>query len=231
MLERKHPTIYRLKVTLHGSIPPIWRRIEVPSQMTLPQLHRTLQLVMGWENYHLHEFTIAGRAYAEPNPEDHDFGRDVLDERRARVGKLLATVESSFQYIYDFGDNWRHDILLESILPRTPRKRYPVCVAGARSAPPEDVGGIGGYQRYLEALFDLRHKDHRAMLAWRGRFDPEYFPLTSVNKRLREAFPVRSQKECSPPATFEDEFNSILRSVIRSGRLPKLKRRPEEKSH
>jgi hypothetical protein len=226
--------VYRLNVALQGSSPLIWRRIEVPSHMTLPQLHRTLQIAMGWENYHLHEFRIAGKAYGAPDPEDHHFGREVLDERRARVGKLLAA-GSSFEYIYDFGDNWRHDIMLESILPITPRKRYPVCVAGARSAPPEDVGGIHGYQRYLEALFDLRHKDHRAMLGWRGRFDPEYFPITSVNKRLREAFPVPSRQVHKPPAasvpqassapaTFEEEFDLILRSLVRTGRLPPQKR-------
>jgi hypothetical protein len=195
-----------------------------------------LQIVMGWENYHLHEFRIAGMAYGEPDPEDHHFGRDVLDERRRRVGKLLAAGSSLeyLEYIYDFGDNWRHDIVVESILPVTPRKRYPACMAGARSAPPEDVGGIGGYRRYLEALFDRHHKDHQAMLQWRGRFDPEYFPATSVNKSLREAFPVRSRQvrkpsviafpqKSSAPATFEDDFDLILRTVIRHGRLPPQK--------
>ena len=212
MPERTSPTIYQLNVSLQGSSPLIWRRIEVPSQMTLPQLHLALQIVMGWENYHLHEFSIAGKAFGEPDPEDGHFGRDVLDERRTRVGKLLAA-GSAFEYIYDFGDNWRHDILVESILPVTPRKRYPACLAGARSAPPEDVGGIGGYRSYLEALSDRHHKDHRAMLQWRGRFDPEYFPITSVNKSLREAFSVRSRQarkasviafppKSSAPATF-----------------------------
>jgi hypothetical protein len=155
MSEKTSPAIHQLKVSLQGIRPLIWRRIEVPSQTTLPQLHRMLQIVMGWENYHVHEFRIAGRAYGEPDPEDHHFGRDVLDERRTRVGKLL-TARSSFEYLYDFGDNWRHDILIESVLPATPRKRYPACVAGERSAPPEDVGGTGGYQRYLEALSPRR---------------------------------------------------------------------------
>jgi hypothetical protein len=167
--------------------------------MTLPQLHRTLQIVMGWEDYHLHEFRIAGKVYAQPDPEDNHLGREVLDERRARVSRLAANVGSSFEYVYDFGDDWYHDILLESISLAMPRKRYPICVAGARSAPPEDAGGIGGYQHYLEALFDHRHQDHKTMLAWRGRFDPEYFPIAGVNKLLREAFPVRSSLSISSP--------------------------------
>jgi hypothetical protein len=220
------PTIYLLHVSLREISPRIWRRFEVPSETTLPQLHIALQIVMGWENYHLHEFRIAGRNYAEPDPEDHHFGRNVLDERRVRVGKLLAA-GSSFEYHYDFGDNWRHDILIESVLPVTPRKLYPVCLAGARSAPPEDVGGIGGYQRYLEALFDHRHPDHEDMLRWRGRFDPESFAVTRVNKSLREAFPVRTRqaRTSSVPATFAEEFDMILSPLIRHRRLPRLPKR------
>jgi hypothetical protein len=192
MADKTRTPIYRLKVTLPGSDPVIWRRIEIPSQMTLPKLHLTLQIVMGWENCHLHEFRIAGRLYGTPDPEDHHFGRPVLDERRVTLEQLPAPAGSSFEYIYDFGDDWRHDILIESISPAVPRKRYPVCLAGAQCAPPEDVGGLPGFQLYLEALFDMQHPDHKAMLAWRGRFDPEYFPITSVNKFLREAFPVGS---------------------------------------
>jgi hypothetical protein len=190
--------------------------------MTLPRLHRALQIVMGWENCHQHEFRIAGKVYAEPDPEDHPFGRDVLDERRERLGKLLlASGAWSFEYIYDIGDDWRHDIVVESMMPVTPRKRYPVCTAGERSAPPEDVGGMGSYHSYLEALIDPKHKDHRTLLAWRGRFDPEYFPITRVNKGLREAFPMASRKaDHSKPATFEDDLDLIMRSLIRSGRLP-----------
>ena len=198
MPETTRSTIHQLKVSLPGSSPLIWRRIEVPSQITLPQLHLTLQIAMGWENYHLHEFRIADRVYGQPDPEDNHFGRAVLDERRVMLGNLPATVGSSFAYIYDFGDDWHHDILIESISLAVPRKRYPVCVAGARSGPPEDVGGIFGYQHYLEALFNPRHEEHQAMLNWRGRFDPDYFPVTSVNKSLREAFPVRARAVRKP---------------------------------
>jgi hypothetical protein len=181
------PAIYQLKISLLGSHPLIWRRIEVPSRTTLSQFHLVLQIVMGWENYHLHEFQAAGKSYGPPDPEDHHFGREVLDERRVTVGELLAA-GSSFEYQYDFGDNWRHEIQLELVLPAVPRKRYPVCVAGSHSAPPEDVGGIHGYELFLAALFDPKHENHRAMLQWRGRFDPAAFFLTRVNRQLREAF-------------------------------------------
>ncbi len=170
----------------------IWRRIQVSAAISLPALHRALQITLGWEDYHLHEFRFGKKAYTLPDPEDLDFGRETHDERRVELATLLSDVDSTFEYIHDFGDGWRHEALLEAILPVVPRKRYPVCLGGARSAPPEDVGGIRGYERYLEALSNPKHEAHAAMLAWRGRFDPEYFPITSVNRQLREAFPASS---------------------------------------
>ena len=230
----KDPAIYQINVALRDIRPLIWRRLQVPADLNLPKLHLILQVSMGWGNYHLHEFRSAGRAYAEPDPEDDHFGRDIADERRVKLSKLLASVGSSCEYIYDFGDNWRHDILLEAILPVKPRKFYPACLGGARSAPPEDVGGTMGYQHYLEALFDMRHEDHRAMLNWRGRFDPEHFPITSVNRDLREAFPPSTvlRKKASPSrpkvnlesSPFAEEFNHAVRSIIRTGTLPKKER-------
>jgi hypothetical protein len=232
-VKRTKPAIFQLKVTLRESSPLIWRRIEISPHMTLPQLHRTLQIVVGWENCHLHEFRSAGKVYAEPDPEDRHFGREVLDERRRKIG-LLVGAGASFEYLYEFGDGWRHEITLETMLAPTPRKRYPVCVDGARSAPPEDVGGMGGYERYLEALSDPRHKEHQFLLAWRGRFDPEYFSIAKVNRRLREEFQLPGRRiqrrdvalfpEAGPAsATFEEEFDSILNSLVRSGRLPQKK--------
>jgi hypothetical protein len=231
MSPKRTQVIYQLNVALQESSALIWRRIQVPGDMTLPRLHRTLQIVMGWEDYHLHEFRINGKAYGEPDPEDHHFGREVADERRVRLATVLSAAGSSFEYIYDFGDNWRHDILIEAILPVRPRKRYPVCMEGARSAPPEDVGGIGGYERYLEALFDPKHEDHRTMLEWRGRFDPEYFPITSVNRKLGEEFPAsrnpKSPTMSSPKAKLAPaalELDEIFRSLTHSGRFPRKER-------
>jgi len=232
MADRRNKAIFQLNIALEESRPLIWRRVQVPSGITLPRLHRILQIIMGWEDYHLHEFRIGGKTFAEPDPEDHHFGRDFANERRVKLGTVLSTVGSSFEYVYDFGNNWRHDILLEAILPVTPRKRYPVCLGGARSGPPEDVGGIRGYERYLEALFDLKHEEHGRLLAWRGRFDPEYFPITSVNRDLREAFPPPSRKlsnvsiaKAKPAAAgLVDELDEIFRSVIQTGRLPRKER-------
>ena len=198
MTDKRNQAIYQFNVAIQEIRPLIWRRIQVSSVMTLPRLHRTLQIVMGWEDYHVHEFRINGKAFAEPDPEDHHFGRKVADERRVQLKTLLTAAGSSFEYIYDFGDNWRHDILLEAIFPTIPRKRYPVCLGGARSTPPEDVGGVGGYERYLEAF--PSPSPHRQS------------PSTSLSKPA----PVDT--------TFVEEFDRIVRSVIHSGGLPRKER-------
>ena len=224
--------IHQLHVELQGIEPAIWRRIEVPAHMSLPQLHITLQIAMGWENYHLHEFRAGGKCYGEPDPEDNHFGMEVLNQRRRKLGTLLAEGDS-FEYLYDFGDGWLHTVTREAISRPIPRKRYPVCLAGDRSAPPEDVGGPFAYQRYLEALFDPKHPEHRFLLEWRGRFQPEAFSVAQVNRQLAAAFPARRasapRRRTAPlplaPATFEEEFDVIVNSIIHTGRLPKFRPR------
>lgn len=239
MAVKKKTSIYQLHIALEEIRPLIWRRLQVPSDLALPKFHRALQIAMGWQDCHVHEFRFEGRAYGTPDPEDHNFGRDVADERRVRLNSVLSAAGSFFEYIYDFGDNWRHSILLEAILPVTPRKRYPVCVGGVRSAPPEDVGGIAGYEKYLQALSDPQHPQNRDVLQWRGRFDPEFFAVTRVNRELRERFsPDRPQTATalrrnagSAPATFAEEFDRITLSLIHAGRLPcpeRIRVRPDE---
>ena len=189
-------SIFQLKITLRDSGPPIWRRVQVKEDMTLAQLHRVVQSVFGWENYHLHEFTIEGRTYGIPDPEFDD-DRTVYDERDLRLKKVLPQVGFAFEYLYDFGDCWYHDLLLETILSPDPEVDYPVCIAGERSGPPEDVGGISGYFEYLAAIGDLRHPEHEAMIEWRGPFDSEEFSLGLVNLLLRKHFRSRKQRTVS----------------------------------
>jgi Plasmid pRiA4b ORF-3-like protein len=114
--------------------------------------------------------------------------RKVIDERRERLCDAVPRVGTQFLYLYDFGDNWRHDLLLEAILLPESAMQYPRCIAGERRTPPEDVGGTKGYEEYLEAIVDPEHEEHENLLRWRGAFDPEAFSPDEVNHRLRKRF-------------------------------------------
>ena len=187
MTSSKQPTepcVYQIKVTLKGSKPPIWRRIQVTSDTTLGKLHRILQVVMGWEDYHLHQFIIGGAYYGEPHP---DYGFEMKDEREVKLNQVVSGEKSRFTYEYDFGDSWEHELLVEKILPLEEGKHYPVCLKGKRACPPEDCGGIWGYYNLLEAIQNPNHPEHEELLEWVGEgFDPEEFDLDGINQVLKK---------------------------------------------
>ena len=112
--ESEPVSVYQLKVTLEDIEPPIWRRILVKGDVTLFKLHRIIQLAMGWEDYHLHEFMVGEECYAIPSPED-PWPMEMKNEKRAKLSKVAPAERSSFVYEYDLGDSWRHDILVEKI--------------------------------------------------------------------------------------------------------------------
>jgi hypothetical protein len=107
--------------------PMVWRRIQVPADYTLARLHRVIQAVMDWQYYHLHEFTVKGRAYGEP--EQHEENR-LLDERTLRLRDLGLRIGDRFEYVYDFGDNWQHVLELEDTMLSAVEAVYPLCVGG-----------------------------------------------------------------------------------------------------
>jgi len=188
-------SIYQIKVTLNDSKPPIWRRILAPDTITLHQLHTILQTVMGWADYHLHMFTINGQIYG--NPEDDEFGHmGTKNESRFKLNQLVGREGFKFRYEYDFGDGWLHDLVVEKILPAEEGMRYPVCVTGKRACPPEDSGGIWGYEEMLEAIANRKHPEHDRYLEWIGEnFDPERFDLNEVNESLRHSRKSREMDE------------------------------------
>ncbi|MFH1814620.1 MAG: plasmid pRiA4b ORF-3 family protein [Pseudomonadota bacterium] len=180
---RTPPHLLQLKVELAGIKPLIWRRVVLPETITLPKLHQVIQIVMGWQDYHLHEFEIAGERYGIPDP-DYDFGEPAKNEQCVRLAAALSTA-SSFRYIYDFGDNWDHRIKVERRLPPDPVFDIALCVAGANAAPPEDVGGAPGYAAFVEAITQPYHPDHQQMLEWFGAsFDPTAFDLSATDLPL-----------------------------------------------
>ena len=175
-------SIYQLKVTLIDSHPAIWRRIQVGDNILLPQLHGVLQLAMGWTNSHLHSFQVGKQTFAEPSPDDFI---PVTDYRTVRLNQVAPEVKDRFIYLYDFGDSWEHEISVEKILSSEKDAQYPRCLDGKRACPPDDVGGVWGYEDFVKAIRDPRHPEHDEMLEWvGGKFDPEKFDLDGVNGML-----------------------------------------------
>jgi hypothetical protein len=169
-----------LKVTLRGSKPPIWRRVEVASSITLDELHSVIQAAFAWEGYHLHVFETAdGRQYGDPDPE-LDF-RSEFGVRLTRV----APVGTKLRYTYDFGDNWEHVVEVDKVLPAEHAATYPRCVGGRRAAPPEDCGGIWGYQDLLERRQATPADDEDEELSMLPEdFDPSVFDHDEVDHLL-----------------------------------------------
>jgi hypothetical protein len=181
---RKSHLLFQFKITLVGMKPPIWRRIQV-QDCDLGEFHDIIQVVMGWENCHMHQFLVNGERYSTPLPDDFDL--DFKDENNLRLSQIVpkSGKHTRFQYEYDFGDGWLHEIAFEKFVEPEAKAKYPRCVDGARSGPPEDIGGVWGYEELLEAFADPKHERHEEFVEWIGEWDAEKFSVESVNKALR----------------------------------------------
>jgi hypothetical protein len=170
-------SLYQLKISLRDIRPMIWRRVLVPEDTSLTRLHTVIQTVMGWENVHLYDFAIRGQALGRSG--ESGSSNITLADCNLQKGE-------SFFYIYDFGDDWVHDVKIEKLLEPKAKTFYPECVDGKRACPPEDSGGPWGYRDLLKVLKNKRHPDYRELRSWVGRsFDPEAFDLEDVNTRLK----------------------------------------------
>ena len=185
-MPRADVQVYQLKITLQEIEPAIWRRFQVRRQVRLDRLHLMIQVAMGWTNSHLHEFLIKGQRYRdlEQMCEDID-DPDMNDEEEFRLAKLVDEGDV-FEYLYDFGDCWQHEILVEMLIEPELGIKYPRCLEGSGACPPEDCGGPWGYEELLEALGDPEHEDYENYRGWVGEdFNPERFDVDEVNKVLR----------------------------------------------
>jgi hypothetical protein len=172
-MEKNSKHIYQLKITLKDIHPPIWRRIQIPENYSFWDLHVAIQDVMGWEDYHLHEF--------QANLMDGEKISIKASEWGQRITEWLSTENEQVDYIYDFGDCWEHKIKLEKILPAEESVDYPICIKGKRNCPPEDCGGVGGYEELLEILKDPDDEEYEEMLEWvEEDFDSEHFDPKEV---------------------------------------------------
>ncbi len=184
--------VYQFKITLQESHPPIWRRIQVQDG-TLDQLHEHIQTAMGWTNSHLHHFRVGEQLYGDPDLMQENFeDMEYKDSTTTRISDLLPKPGKrfQFQYEYDFGDSWYHDVFFEGIVRAEPKLKYPLCLEGERACPPEDCGGIWGYADFVEAIQNPDHEQHEELLEWvGGRFDPEKFDATKATKAMRKGLP------------------------------------------
>jgi hypothetical protein len=176
----------QLKIILKGSKPPIWRRVLVPDNITLGDLHLAIQIAMGWSDSHMHQFTDRdGQCYGVSNP-DWDF-EPMRDEDSLLIRKLFKAEKTSLVYEYDFGDGWEHAVTLEKFLPFDPQQTLPVCLKAVGACPPEDVGGIYGYYNFLNAYSDPEHPEHENCREWMGDdFQPGNPDLADINEALAE---------------------------------------------
>jgi hypothetical protein len=174
---------YLLRIRLLDIEPEIWRRFVVPANITLDRLHDVIQIVMGWTDSHLYTFTIGKKGYAE-SPEEKEEG---LECGQYRLGDLIKQKGRSFQYTYDFGDNWEHELTIEENQFSHPELQAEIllCLDGARACPPEDVGSVPGYYEFCKAMKDRKHPQHKELSIWYGgKYDPECFNIDAINNML-----------------------------------------------
>src|SRR5262245_21542379 len=176
--------IYQLKVVLRDTKPPIWRRLEVPADISLAGLHEVMQIAFDWWDYHLHVFQTSDGDFGIPDPE---LGYRTDSSRT--LEQVAKSAGNSIRYTYDFGDDWEHHILVEKVLERDAATIYPRCTDGRRAAPPEDCGGVWGYADLVQILSDPTHPEHGDRLKWlglvdNGEFDPDFFDADEVTEAL-----------------------------------------------
>lgn len=177
-----------LKVTLKDVKPPVWRRIDVPAEISLAQFHGVLQVAMGWTNTHLHEFEQGRTLYGTS---DREFGVYRISETSTPLSEVLSAPKARLSYHYDFGDSWYHTIVVERIVaspevsPTAAALSPAVVIAGKGACPPEDCGGPWGYANLLDALADPSHDNHKMLTEWLGRpWDSTAVPIDAINRRL-----------------------------------------------
>ena len=177
--------VFQFKITLLEIEPLIWRRIQISDQCTFWDLHVAIQDVMGWKDYHLHEFTLPvspsrNKYVGIPGEKGEDVHPIIPGWEMKVSDHYKSTTNQRVFYWYDFGDSWRHLIEFEGEYEKNEDK-YPICLSGQRACPPEDVGGISGYEEFLSAIKDTRHEDHKRFLEWiGGNFNPEEFAADKV---------------------------------------------------
>ena len=203
-MRKSFAKIYQFKISLKGIKPSIWRRIHVPDIYSFWDLHVAIQDAMGWQDCHLHDFSIRNpRTNVKERigipDEDDEFELNILQGWELLIADYFSTKNNTATYVYDYGDNWEHTVKFEKILPRAKETKYPRCTDGERACPPEDCGGIHGYVEFLETIMNPGHDQYENMLHWAGMdFEPERFAPNNVHfdnpkKRLKYALGINDK--------------------------------------
>ena len=186
---RESPVYYQIHVSLEDISPKIWRRLLVLPSTSLKTLSKIIQITVGWNNYHLHQFIYEDEQYGEPSEFDDD---GTIDYKNLKLYDFLLYPRETMVYEYDFGDGWKHLIKLEDVLFNLEQLPSPRCVDGARNCPPEDCGGVTGYAELRRTIKNPRHRDYKESMMWLGgHFDPDYFSVDQVNKELLKRCKLR----------------------------------------
>lgn len=182
---------YQFKIQLKNvTNPPVWRRIQVAEKLTFHDLHQIIQLVFGWDNYHLYQFCpkVYGSHPIIAIPPKDSWDQPDMSAMKTKLNKIFTQEKQTFTYIYDFGDDWIHQIVLEKLVPDDIKS--PVCLAGKGICPPEDCGGPWGYENLKVILADPKHEEYGEMKEWLGLeededWDASYFDVNEANEMLK----------------------------------------------
>lgn len=227
---RERAQVYEFRLLLLEVAPPIWRSIQVPETYSFWDLHVALQDSMGWLDYHLHLFRltkpVTGEVVQIGIPDDDAFEGDepVLPGWDIPIATYFSRPGVVAQYDYDFGDGWEHELTLEAILPRQRSEKYPLCLGGARACPPEDCGGVGGYENLVTVIQTPTHEEYESTLQWLGgRFDPEKFDPRGVTfddpaRRYELAFDEPLRRSRRGRRTARPDNTRLQRSHARRAR-------------
>lgn len=189
-MTKTSPKIFQFKIKLCGITPMIWRRVHALSDSTFGDLHYVIQGAMGWDCSHLHEFAMCNPRTGSldriaSSEEVAEVGGDLINQDSVTIDSYFSSANKKANYTYDFGDDWEHEIVLEKILDVVDGVDYPICIAGKRACPPEDCGGVWGYQNLIEILADPNNEEYEERLEWYGEFDSEEFDLKEVRLNSR----------------------------------------------
>ena len=208
---------YQIKIELIDSEPLIWRRVIVPAEITFKRLHDTIQFAMGWWDSHLYEFefpeeklriTCDDESFDEwkyysakyktvkPTKKDDPIGiigrmleSKLKKSQNTKIDKYLAK-HTAFEYVYDFGDHWQHQIQIERVIDDYPFG-YPPVMEGEGACPPEDVGGIGGYEEFLKAWNDPKHPEHDSVREWGEGMSYQPFDIVNTNELMKDCLKLK----------------------------------------